>query len=132
MTSHRVTRMLMMFAGLNGAFATAFAAYASHAEKVQQSAALVDVFNKANQHHYYALLAMLACVFGFVYTKRVIWLTCGILFALGISLFCYTLYLFAFTGVKIAGFLTPIGGMTFIVAWLGLLVAARTLCRESK
>jgi len=30
------------------------------------------------------------------------------------------LYLFSFSGVKIAGFLTPIGGVCFIFGWLSL------------
>jgi uncharacterized membrane protein YgdD (TMEM256/DUF423 family) len=46
----------------------------------------------------------------------------GWLFLAGILLFCGSLYLLAFTGMH-SGYVTPAGGLAFILGWL-LLAAA--------
>jgi len=117
-------RMLLTFVALNGALATGLAAYASHHPLLGQQAYLLDIFSKASAQHYIHTLACLAAVLGAMITTTRWWLAAAGLFATGITLFSYTLYLFAFTGVKIAGFLTPIGGVCFILGWLSLIIAA--------
>lgn len=49
----------------------------------------------------------------------------GVLFALGIALFCGLLYVLALGGPKILGAIVPLGGASFIAGWLALAVAAR-------
>lgn len=44
-------------------------------------------------------------------------------FLAGIVLFSGSLYLLAFTGVRWLGAITPLGGVSFIVGWLWLIVA---------
>jgi uncharacterized membrane protein YgdD (TMEM256/DUF423 family) len=43
-------------------------------------------------------------------------------FLVGIVLFSGSLYLLAFTNVRILGAITPIGGISFIVGWLWLAI----------
>jgi len=119
-----ITRSLLLFIALNGALATGLAAFASHHPLLAQQSYLLEVFNKANAQHYIHTVACLGAVLGAVITTSRWWLIAAGLFATGITLFSYTLYLFAFTGVKIAGFLTPIGGVCFILGWLSLSIAA--------
>ncbi len=45
------------------------------------------------------------------------------LLAAGILIFCGSLYLLAVTGVRTLGAITPIGGVSFIAAWLWLAYA---------
>ena len=121
-----------MFAGLNGAVAVALAAFASHSPIIAGNSYLLSVFAKANTMHFYHILALLFSATFYHLTANRWWLLSGILFALGIGLFCSTLYLFAFSGAKIAGFLTPVGGSCFIFAWLIVILAAyRGLSRDS-
>ncbi|MFN7995087.1 MAG: DUF423 domain-containing protein [Bryobacteraceae bacterium] len=46
-------------------------------------------------------------------------IVCWLLLA-GIVIFCGSLYLLAVTGVRTLGAITPIGGLSFIAAWLTL------------
>lgn len=48
-------------------------------------------------------------------------------FLLGILLFSGSLYLYAFTGVKKLGMITPFGGLCFLVGWLMLGLSARSV-----
>jgi uncharacterized membrane protein YgdD (TMEM256/DUF423 family) len=47
---------------------------------------------------------------------------CGLLLA-GVILFCGSLYILALTSVRALGAVTPLGGLSFIAAWLVLAVA---------
>jgi uncharacterized membrane protein YgdD (TMEM256/DUF423 family) len=49
----------------------------------------------------------------------------GGLFAVGVLLFCGSLYALVLTGIKLLGAITPLGGVAFILGWLMLAVAAR-------
>ena len=55
----------------------------------------------------------------------------GGLFLLGIISFSGSLYLMAFTGVDL-GYMTPAGGIAFIVGWLVVAVAGISSCEGSK
>ena len=48
----------------------------------------------------------------------------GWLFACGIAVFSGTLYLMTFTGARWLGAITPLGGLSLILGWLALAVAA--------
>ncbi len=68
--------------------------------------------------HALALLAFgiaLAAVPGFS-TSASNWI--GILFTVGILLFSGSLYALALSGVKILGAVTPLGGVSMLVAWI--------------
>lgn len=121
---NNVCRLLLAVAGINGALATILAAMASHNAVMANNPYLTSVFAKANNMHFIHLLALVGVTLLFHITKSRLWLISAGLFVLGMVLFCTTLYLFAFSGVKIAGFLTPLGGISFILGWGGLLLAA--------
>ena len=46
----------------------------------------------------------------------------GWLFAVGILIFSGSLYAYSLTGVKVWGAITPIGGLSFLSAWVLLLI----------
>ncbi len=48
-------------------------------------------------------------------------------FLLGIVIFSGSLYLLAVTNVRLLGAITPLGGLSFIVGWLWLVIAPRAL-----
>tara|TARA_B110001452_G_scaffold235126_1_gene213767 strand:- start:294 stop:698 length:405 start_codon:yes stop_codon:yes gene_type:complete len=116
-----VYRILWLFIGLNGAMFVGFSAYASHARRFIDYPQLLTIFESASNQHAIHLLALLALAsISLLIRSRWLLVSAG-LFTLGIVLFSFTLYLFSFTGVKIAGFLTPIGGVCFMLGWLSLI-----------
>jgi len=68
--------------------------------------------------HALALLAFgiaLAAVPGLDQNSAMCWI--GSLFAVGIYLFSGSLYALALSGLKMLGAITPLGGVSFLVAW---------------
>ena len=81
-------------------------------------------FNTAATFHMYHALALgltaLVLRNSPVWAARAAWA-----FLAGIILFSGSLYLWAFTGQHVLGFITPIGGVALIIGW-GLLAVAGT------
>ncbi len=122
MSKHSVflNKFIWLFIAINGAVFVGLSAYASHAPELNNSPYLLSVYQKASLQHILHLVVLLILAVGqFIVVSR--WLIVSMTFFItGIILFSYTLYLFSFTGVKIAAFLTPIGGVCFILGWLSL------------
>lgn len=110
----------LLFFALNGALCCLLGAFGSHALKSTLSTTMFQTYQTAVQYHFYHTLALgLACVFCF--NKANIWLRTSMVgFSTGIVFFCGSLYILALTGIKVLGWLTPIGGLMFICSWLAL------------
>jgi len=118
--SEYLNKLMWLFIAINGALFVGLSAYASHAEQLNHSTYLLSVYQKASlQHVLHLIVLLILTITQCIRVNR--WLvTAMVFFVTGIILFSYTLYLFSFTGVKIAAFLTPIGGVCFILGWLSL------------
>jgi uncharacterized membrane protein YgdD (TMEM256/DUF423 family) len=81
---------------------------------------MFQTYQTAVQYHFYHTLALgLVCVFYLNKANR--WLRTSMIgFSMGIVFFCGSLYILALTGIKVLGWLTPIGGLMFICSWLAL------------
>lgn len=121
-----IYRLLWVFIALNGTAFVGLNAYASHAKRFVDYPQFLTIFESATTQHAIHVLALLAiAVVSLMRPSRWLVMSAGF-FTLGIVLFSYTLYLFSVTGVKIAGFLTPIGGVCFMLGWLSLIGIAFT------
>jgi uncharacterized membrane protein YgdD (TMEM256/DUF423 family) len=108
-------------AAILGGLAVIAGAIGAHALKDLAPTAQ-GAFNTAaafQMYHALALgLAALVMRQSSVWATRAAWT-----FLAGIILFSGSLYLWAFTGQHFLGFITPLGGMAFIIGW-GLLAVA--------
>ena len=114
----------LFLAAVNGALALLAGAFAAHGLKARLSPDLLGVFDTGARYHMSHALAMGLAGFvarGPAETRAKI--AAG-LFLLGIVLFSGSLYLMALTGQSAFGFVTPIGGLTWVAAWVMLALAA--------
>ena len=73
------------------------------------------------------LLGLVACV-----TPRTRWLTAAAaLFGVGIALFCGSIYAMTFGAPRALGMVTPLGGVSFMVAWAALALHAWRVTSDS-
>ena len=72
----------------------------------------------------YHALALFVVAFFDTYTTAFLLQVSAILFCVGIVLFSGSLYALVFTKIKVLGAITPIGGMSFILAWALLAYSA--------
>ena len=103
-----------------GAVAVILGALGAHSLQAQLSASMLDVWHTAVRFQFWQALALAVCaVLRPTHAVRL----AATLFALGILLFCGSLYALALGAPRAIGLLTPLGGLAFIVAWVALGVA---------
>lgn len=107
-----------MLAALLGATGVALGAYASHGLASWATPEQVEYFQLAvNYQLLHAITLLAVSIVGLFITNR--WLIISqISFVLGITFFSGSLYLYVFTGTKMLGMITPIGGLLLMIAWL--------------
>jgi uncharacterized membrane protein YgdD (TMEM256/DUF423 family) len=104
------------------ALAVMLGAFGAHALRGKLDAYLMGVYEKAVFYHFIHALGLLIVSLlpkmGVLGTSAASWV-CTLLLA-GILLFSGSLYLLAATGLRGLGAITPLGGLSFIAAWLVL------------
>jgi uncharacterized membrane protein YgdD (TMEM256/DUF423 family) len=108
MTWSAIAALLMALAVMLGAFG-------AHGLKDRLDAYSMDVYQKAVFYHFIHALGLLVVSLA-PRTANMVWV--NILLVAGILIFSGSLYLLAVTGVRMLGAVTPLGGLSFIAAWL--------------
>lgn len=115
--SHKLAIRTAAFSGL---VAVALGAFGAHALKATlQANQTTAVWDKAVFYHFVHTVML------FALASRPAWLR-GPWFAffIGILIFSGSLYALALTHLKWFGLVTPFGGLSFIVGWIWLMIAA--------
>lgn len=115
---------LLIIGALSGFLAVGLGAFGGHGLKNIASSELVDIFNLAVQYQFYHTFALIAVAFAACKISSRLLNWAGYLFIAGIVLFSGSLYLYALTGVKWVGPITPLGGLCFMLGWLFFAFAA--------
>ncbi len=99
----------------------AFGAFGSHALRGKLDNYSLDVYRTAVLYHLIHAMGIfiVAYLSSLTQDPKIHW--AGIFLAAGILLFSGSLYLLAITGQKWLGAITPLGGLSFLIAW-GLLI----------
>ncbi len=121
---------LLVYVALSGALAVALGAFGAHALDTKLVEARAATYQTAVLYHFIHTLAMLAVIQ--LSPKPLIrWAVTA--FALGLVLFCGSLYLLATRGLiglesaSWLGAITPLGGLSFIAGWILLALSARRM-----
>ena len=104
--------------------AVALGAFGAHALRDRLAPDLLAIFGTGNQYHFYHALGLLAVGLVAVHLpESALTRWSGWLMLVGIIIFSGSLYVLSVTGMRWLGAITPIGGLSFLAAWLLLLVA---------
>ncbi|WP_428087159.1 DUF423 domain-containing protein [Candidatus Thioglobus sp.] len=113
-------KKIWIFIGLSGALAVAVGAMSAHLlADVLNVKALARIQTAATYQMYHTIVLAGLCAYYQFKPSSIIKLS-GFLFATAIVLFSGSLYLYTLTYYQPLVFLTPIGGLLFIVGWLNL------------
>ena len=100
-------------------------AFGAHALRARLDAYLMSVYERAVFYHFVHALGLLVVSImprlGVLSESAATWV-CALLFA-GVLIFSGSLYALAMTGTRSFGAITPIGGLSFIAAWVFLAIA---------
>ncbi|MDV2856490.1 DUF423 domain-containing protein [Oceanimonas sp. AH20CE76] len=114
-------------AALAGLSATALGAYGAHG--LVAAPALISAFNTGVQYQFLHALALLLLAIMLRQRASVLINAAVVCFVLGMVMFSGSIYALVLFGTKGIGFITPLGGLSFMVGWLCLLLAGRTWLR---
>ena len=117
-------KKIFMAASLFGAAAVGIGAFGSHALKGHLPVQDIAVFNTGVQYHFYHVLALFFT--GVLYRSygHKLLGTAAYCFGLGIVFFSFSLYAVKLSGLLSGGevmwlnYLTPLGGVFFILGWV--------------
>lgn len=111
------------------ALAVALGAFGAHGLEGKVSKYALDIYKTAVTYQFYHAIAL--CITGILYQnfpgKNLLW--AGRLFTIGIFLFSFSLYVLSIikgavlSGYDWIGMITPFGGISFIAAWILIVVA---------
>ncbi|MCY7283138.1 MAG: DUF423 domain-containing protein [Cyanobacteria bacterium CAN_BIN43] len=126
-----MVKVFLAIAALLAGLSVALGAFASHGLKDKLTERALEIFETATRYQMYHALA-LALVAVLLMQGELMqsataqpWLNAaGYAFIAGIIVFSGSLYALSFSGVKVLGAITPIGGVAFMVGWGCLAIAA--------
>ncbi len=95
----------------------ALGAFAAHALKDRFDDYSLKVFHTGVDYQFFHSFALAVVGILFLFTDHVLLRWAGSAFALGIFIFSGSLYLLAFTQIRVWGAVTPFGGISFLIGW---------------
>ncbi len=111
----------LKIAGSMGFFGVALGAFGSHALKDRLSADMLRSWNTGVRYHLiHAIALMVLALYAKTSSTDIRW--GGRFFLAGTILFSGSLYAMSLTGFKALGFITPLGGICFLMGWAWMVV----------
>lgn len=119
-------RLFLVIGAILGGLSVAGGAFGAHALKGQLSDRALEIFETGIRYQMYHALALLAVGLLLGRSEAAIPLltTAGFAFSLGVILFSGSLYALSFSGVKVLGAIAPLGGLSLMIGWACLAIAA--------
>jgi uncharacterized membrane protein YgdD (TMEM256/DUF423 family) len=114
-------------ASIFGFLSVAAGAFGAHALREKLEPRMLEVWNTGADYQMYHALALLAVTWLATRVDSTATDVAGWSFVVGILLFSGSLYTMALSGVRWLGAITPLGGVSFLVGWIALAVAASRL-----
>jgi uncharacterized membrane protein YgdD (TMEM256/DUF423 family) len=118
-------RLFFALGSISAGLAVALGAFGAHVLKGRLAADMLANFETGVRYQMYHALAVLAVAWAVNrWSASKLPVAAGWLFVAGTLLFSVSLYLLSLTGMRWLGAITPLGGVSFVVGWLCLLLAA--------
>jgi len=113
-----LTKKFAFYGAIFMVLAVGLGAFGAHGLKNVVTKEMLVIFHTGVEYQFYHALGLFCVAFvaNFDESKRV--KIAGYSMIFGILVFSGSLYAMTFTGIKILGAITPIGGVAFIVAWV--------------
>jgi len=118
-------KLFIILGALNAALSVALGAFGAHILEGKLEPKYIDIWGKAVT--YQMLHAVGLLIVGILLGKlpaNAILSWSGWLMLIGILLFSGSLYVLSVTQISILGAITPLGGVSFIAAWILMIIAA--------
>ncbi|MEB2491921.1 DUF423 domain-containing protein [Peribacillus frigoritolerans] len=117
-------KLFIILGALNGFIAVALGAFGAHGLEGKIPDKYLETWQTAVQYQmFHAVgLLVLGLLAGKIDSPLINW--SGWLMLIGIILFSGSLFILSVTQIKVLGAITPLGGVSFLVAWVLMIIAA--------
>jgi uncharacterized membrane protein YgdD (TMEM256/DUF423 family) len=118
-------RGFLALGSISAGLAVALGAFGAHILKGRMPADILANFETGIRYQMYHALALLAVAWAINrWPTSSLPAAAGWLFVAGTLLFSVSLYLLSLTGMRWLGAITPLGGASFVLGWICLLLTA--------
>ena len=114
--------------GITGFLGVALGAFGAHVLEPKLSPEMISIYNKGIHYHLFHSVVILSIAL----TGKDRFYKCALFFTIGIVLFSFSLYLYSTTQIITFALITPLGGISFLVGWLLILIEGFKLKKEEK
>ncbi len=111
---------LIQWGALLSGIGVILGAFGAHGLQGKVTPDLLEIFKTGT--HYWMIHSIALVLYGLSGTEKTWPAWC---FALGILIFSGSLFGITFTGIRVLGAITPIGGLLFIAGWFGFALLAK-------
>lgn len=120
-----MSRFFIALGTFNAFLCVALGAMGAHVLKAQLTADMLANYQTGVQYHFYHALGLVlvGLLFDRFSSSRLLTAS-GMLMCAGILFFSGTLYIISLTGIRGLGMIAPLGGISYMSAWLLLTYAA--------
>lgn len=112
--------------GIFGFSGVALGAFGAHQFKNSLTPEMMEIFKTGVFYHLVHSAVILAV--GFYSNSR--FFKAAIFFSAGIILFSFTLYIYSVTSIKTFAMITPLGGISFLIGWLLVIISGISLSKN--
>lgn len=120
-------KIFTMLGAILGGLAVGIGAFGAHGLRAKVEPRMLEVWQTGASYQMYHALALIAAAWLLSRAESTAAVVAGWAFVIGVLLFSGSLYAMVLTGVRALGAVTPFGGVSFIVGWIALAVAASKL-----
>ena len=111
-------KVWIIISAVSGFTAVAIGAFGAHGLREKLSAEMLEVYKTGVLYHFiHTLVLLILSLTDFIKGKIP-----SIFFLLGIMLFSFSLYLYSTTGTRFFAMITPVGGVSFLIGWLWIII----------
>lgn len=103
-----------------GFIAVAIGAFGAHRLKTIISPEMLEIFKTGILYH--LIHAVIITAIGFYSNPK--FFKSALFLSIGIILFSFSLYIYSITGIKTFAMITPLGGISFLIGWLLMIIAS--------
>lgn len=109
----------ILIGGIFGFLGVALGAFGAHGLKNTLTPEMLEIFKTGVLYQLIHTAAILAV--GLSGNKKLF--KAALFFSIGIVLFSFSLYIYSVTGIKSLAMITPVGGVSFLIGWLIVIIS---------
>jgi len=119
-------KLWIIISAVSGFTAVAIGAFGAHGLREKLSSEMLEVYKTGVFYHFiHTIVLLVLSLTNFIKSK-----ISSVFFLVGIILFSFSLYIYSTSGIRFFAMITPVGGVSFLIGWLWIIVETIRIKRQ--